>query len=179
MPSHKKHHNQHHHNHHHPGARSPGRTSNAGEDGHARDAEVFLDVQQDVNHHSKPDAHHGDGKGIEHMKVEDGGIPHQGFHNLSPNDMIANLKELNEMLVKEVCSSQTAMGELDEKVEALEEQVQEKAARADALAMENNFLEEEKHKLEPGEEWPVQGEAASWGCLAEVLRRWAATMDVY
>lgn len=50
--------------------------------------------------------------------------------------------------MKEVCASRAAIGELEAKVKALDEQVHENAAKAGTLAMQKNSLEEEKVKFE-------------------------------
>lgn len=143
MPSQKKHHN--HHNHHQNNNQSLSLPGDAGDDAHAAEPEVFVDAQQEVQHNGDPQPHHGEDKGVS-LKEDGGG--HHHSHGFSAEDKILNLKQLNETLVKEVCSSRAAMGELEAKVKALEEQVQENAAKADALAVEKNILEEEKLKFE-------------------------------
>ncbi|KAH7446567.1 hypothetical protein KP509_01G062500 [Ceratopteris richardii] len=145
MPSRRKYQNKHHHRNElqHHAVNLTGLPGNLRCNGDTTGAQVS-DAQADV---SRASVYVGNRNAELLANVNGASDIHRSRH-LSNNVKIANLKQLNDTLVKEIWSSRTAVNELEEKVKMLEEKVQESVERANALAVEKNCAEEEKHKFE-------------------------------
>lgn len=92
---------------------------------------------------------HGNGADAEgtHCNGENGNHHHR-HQQLSVQEKIENLKQLNQNLLKEVSSSRSAQAELDVKIKALQDDLEENNMRGDALLMEKNWLENQKLQFE-------------------------------
>lgn len=134
MPSHNKH--RHHADPHHPHLPD-----------HAIDVGAAVDGDRD---HPSPghslESDHSVDADDEHLRERT--VEHHHNHEMSKEEKISNLMQLNDALVKQVASSRAAKEELSGKVEGIEEELQKVVGRADALLVENNWMADEKRKLE-------------------------------